>query len=82
MRRPWQLAQTSLRVFGFREDRMKNFALWLKGLAACVIGGALSSAAQAVASGKLTPSTLKTAAVSGAVLTLSAYLTQSPVGSK
>ena len=82
MRRPWQLAQASLRFGGFREDRMKNFALWLKGLAACVIGGAASSAAQALASGKIAPSTLKTAAISGAVLTLGAYLTQSPVGTK
>jgi hypothetical protein len=61
---------------------MKNFALWLKGLAACVVGGALSSAAQALASGTITPSTLRTAAISGAVLTLSAYLTQSPVAPK
>jgi len=61
---------------------MKNLGLWLKGLAACVIGGALSSAAQAVASGSAAPSNLKTAAISGAVLTLSAYLTQSPVRGK
>ncbi len=61
---------------------MKSLGLWLKGLAACVIGGALSSAAQAVASGGTTPSNLKAAAITGAALTLSAYLTQSPVRGK
>lgn len=58
---------------------MKNIALWLKGFAAAVLGGAAASTAQAAASGNVTPANLKTAAISGAVLTLSAYLTKSPV---
>jgi hypothetical protein len=61
---------------------MKNFGLWLKGLAAAVLGGAIASAAQVVASGSAQPANLKSAAVTGAALTLSAYLTQSPVGGK
>ena len=61
---------------------MKNLAVWFKGLAAAVAGGALSSAAQVAAGGNATPANLKTAAIAGAILTLSAYLAQSPVGSK
>jgi len=61
---------------------MKNFALWLKGLAAAVIGGAVASATQAAAAGSFNPNNLKTAAITGAALTLGAYLTQSPVSSK
>ena len=61
---------------------MKSFGLWLKGLAAAVLGGAIASAAQGMASGSPQPANLKTAAVTGAALTLSAYLTQSPVGGK
>ena len=61
---------------------MKSFGLWLKGLAAAVLGGAIASAAQVVASGSAQPANLRTAAVAGAALTLSAYLTQSPVGGK
>ena len=61
---------------------MKNIGLWLKGLAAAVIGGAVASAAQAAAAGSVQPANLKTAAIAGAVLTLGAYLTQSPLGSK
>jgi hypothetical protein len=61
---------------------MKNIGLWLKGLAAAVIGGAIASAAQAAAAGSIHPANLKTAAITGAVLTLGAYLTQSPVTSK
>jgi hypothetical protein len=61
---------------------MKSFALWMKGLAAALVGGAVSSAAQAAASGSVTPANLKTAAITGAALTLTAYLTQSPVSGK
>ena len=61
---------------------MKNIGLWLKGLVAAVIGGAVASAAQAAAAGTVQPTNLKTAAIAGAVLTLGAYLTQSPLGSK
>jgi hypothetical protein len=61
---------------------MKSIGLWLKGLAAAVIGGAVASAAQAAAGGSNQPANLKTAALTGAVLTLAAYLTHSPLGSK
>jgi hypothetical protein len=53
---------------------------WLKGLAAAVIGGAVSSAAQVAAGGNLQPNQIKGAAIAGALLTLGAYLTKSPVG--
>ncbi|MEO8372508.1 MAG: hypothetical protein ABI806_25200 [Candidatus Solibacter sp.] len=49
----------------------------MKGLAAATLGGAISSAARAAASGTLAPANLKTAA-----LALAAYLTKSPVGSR
>jgi hypothetical protein len=65
-----------------RENEMKNIGLWLKGLAAAVLGGALSSAAQAAAAGSVQPANLKTAAIAGAALTLGAYLTQSPLRDK
>jgi hypothetical protein len=61
---------------------MKNIGLWFKGLAAAVIGGAVASAAQAAAAGSIQPKNLGTAAIAGAILTLSAYLTQSPLASK
>ena len=61
---------------------MKNVGLWLRGLAAALLGGAISSVAQAAAAGSVQPANLKTAALTGAVLTLSAYLTQSPVAGK
>jgi hypothetical protein len=56
-----------------------NIGTWLKGLAAALIGGAVSSAAQAVAGGSLQPNQVKGAAIAGALLTLGAYLTKSPV---
>jgi hypothetical protein len=58
---------------------MKRIVLWLKGLAAAVIGGAIASATQAATSGSVEPAKLKTAALTGAALTLGAYLTKSPV---
>ena len=61
---------------------MKNIGLWLKGLAAAAIGGAVASVAQAAAAGKVQPKNLGTAAIAGAILTLGAYLTQSPLSSK
>ena len=61
---------------------MNSLRLWLKGLAAAVIGGAIASAAQAAAAGSIQPTNLKTAALTGAVLTLGAYLTQSPLAGK
>jgi hypothetical protein len=61
---------------------MKRIGLWLKGLAAAVLGGAIASAAQVAASGGVEPASLKAAAIAGAALTLGAYLTKSPVASK
>jgi hypothetical protein len=61
---------------------MKNIGLWLKGLFAAALGGAVASVAQAAAAGSTQPKNLGTAAFVGAILTLSAYLTQSPLGSK
>ena len=61
---------------------MKNIGSWLKGLAAAAIGGAVATAAQAAAAGSIQPKSLGTAALAGAILTLGAYLTQSPLGSK
>ena len=61
---------------------MKNISLWLKGLAAAAIGGAVAGAAQAAAVGSIQPKNLGAAAIAGAILTLSAYLTQSPLASK
>jgi hypothetical protein len=57
-----------------------NIGTWLKGLAAALIGGAISSAAQAAAGGSLQPNQIKGAAIAGALLTVGAYLTKSPVG--
>ena len=56
-------------------------SLWLKGLLAALAGGAVSSAAQAIATGAK-PAQLKTAALAGAALTLGAYLTKSPLTGK
>jgi hypothetical protein len=61
---------------------MKNIRLWLKGLAAALLGGAVASVAQAAVAGGIQPANLTTAAVPGAVLTLGAYLTHSPVPGK
>jgi hypothetical protein len=61
---------------------MKNIGLWLKGLAAAAIGGAVASVAQAAAAGGIQPKNLVTSALAGAFLTLGAYLTQSPLGTK
>ena len=61
---------------------MKGIGVWMKGLAAAVVGGALASAAQVVASGNYQPSQLKGAAISGAILTLGAYFAKSPLENK
>ena len=61
---------------------MKDIGLWLKGLTAATLGGALASAAQAAASGTHDPASLKVAAISGALLTLGAYFTKSPVSGR
>ena len=54
---------------------------WIRGLLAAIAGGAIASAAQAAAAGNMHPAELKTAAITGAALTLGAYLTKSPVKS-
>lgn len=53
--------------------------LWLKGLAAALIGGAITSAAQSVAGGGVKPKQIKGAVLAGALLTVGAYLTKSPM---
>ena len=58
---------------------MSKFVVWLKGFAAAVLGGTIASMAQAASTGPLDLSKLKVSALTGAALTLSAYLTQSPV---
>jgi hypothetical protein len=57
---------------------MSNIGVWLKGLLAALAGGAIASAAQTLATGPVHPAQLKTAAITGAALTLTAYLTKSP----
>ena len=57
-----------------------KIGVWLRGFAAALVGGVVSSAAQAVASGNLQPAQLKGAVIAGALLTAGAYLTKSPVG--
>jgi hypothetical protein len=57
-----------------------KIGVWLKGLAAAVIGGAITSAAQAVAGGNLQSGQIKGAVIAGALLTVGAYLTRSPIG--
>ena len=54
--------------------------IWLKGLGAALVGGIVAGTAQAVTSGIMNPSQLKGAAIAGAILTVGAYLTKSPVG--
>jgi hypothetical protein len=61
---------------------MKNILVWIKGLAAAALGGAVAGASQAATSGTVSPSNIKTAAISGAVLTLAAYLAKSPLGAQ
>ena len=58
---------------------MVNFAVWLKGLAAALLGGAAAAVAQTAAAGNVAPANVKTAAIAGAGVTLAAYLTQSPI---
>ncbi len=55
---------------------------FLKSLGSAVVGGAVASAAQVAVTGETDPGKLKTAAVSGALLVLAAYLKQSPVTPK
>lgn len=58
---------------------MQTTLLWLKGLAAAVLGGAIAGVSQSATAGATTPANIKSAAISGAVLTLGAYLAKSPV---
>jgi hypothetical protein len=57
-----------------------KIGLWLKGFAAALIGGAVTSAAQAAATGNFQPNQIKGAVIAGAILTAGAYLTKSPIG--
>jgi len=59
---------------------MKNILVWLKGLGAAALGGAIAGVSQTAISGTVSPVNIKTAAISGAILTLGAYLTKSPIG--
>jgi hypothetical protein len=56
-----------------------KIGLWLRGLAAAVIGGVVSSAAQAVVAGSVQSGQIKGAAIAGALLTAGAYLSKSPL---
>lgn len=55
-----------------------KIGVWLRGLAAAIIGGVVTSAAQAVAAGSFQPGQIKGAAIAGALLTAGAYLSKSP----
>ena len=55
-----------------------NFTTWLKGLAAVAVGGAASGVAAALSAGQLNRNTAITAAI-GALSTVLAYLTKSPL---
>jgi len=61
---------------------LTSLTVWLKGLMAAVLGGAIAGAAQSVSGGSVSGPAVKTAAIAGAGLTLVAYLAQSPVSSK
>ena len=56
-----------------------KIGVWLRGLAAALICGVVSSAAQAVAAGSVEPGKIKGAVIAGALLTAGAYLAKSPV---
>lgn len=53
--------------------------VWLKGFAAALIGGAVSGVAQVAAGGSLQLGKIKGSVIAGALLTVAAYLTKSPV---
>lgn len=57
---------------------MTSLKLWLKGLAAAAIGGAVLGATEATANGHITKQTA-TVAGAGAFLAVLAYLTRSPL---
>jgi len=56
-----------------------KIGLWLRGFAAALIGGAVTSAAQSLAGGSVQLKQIKGAVIAGALLTVGAYLTKSPV---
>jgi len=63
-----------------REDKQMNWQVWLKGLAAAVVGGAATGATHAVSTtGTVNQGTAITAAA-GALVTVLAYLMKSPLG--
>lgn len=55
-----------------------TWSVWLKGLAAAAIGGAASGTVSAVSGGQLNQNTAIAAAI-GALTTVLAYLTKSPL---
>lgn len=57
-----------------------NWKLWLKGLAAAAIGGAASGATQALSANGTIDSATGMTAAAGALVTVLAYLTKSPLG--
>ncbi len=60
---------------------MMTWTVWLKGLAAAALGGAASGAVTALGSGQINQNTAVTAAI-GALTTVLAYLTKSPLASQ
>ena len=58
---------------------MTKFLVWFKGLAAALVGGTVASVAQAASTGGMDLAKLKVSAITGAALTLGAYLTHSPL---
>ena len=57
-----------------------DWKLWLKGLAAAAIGGAASGATQALSSNGVVDSATGATALAGALVTVLAYLSKSPLG--
>jgi hypothetical protein len=52
--------------------------VWLKGLAAAVIGGAVGGASQAIEEGSLDPVRIRNGAIAGAALLVTGYFLKSP----
>ena len=59
-----------------------NWQLWLKGLAAAVVGGAATGATQAVSTSGTVNQTTAITAAAGALVTVLAYLLKSPLGAQ
>ena len=59
-----------------------NWQLWLKGLAAAVVGGAATGATQAVSTSGTVNQTTAITAAAGALVTVLAYLLKSPLAAQ